>query len=253
MFLKPAGRSVQCRADPSALDEPNDHASEAVGEKEGEISVSLAHIHSGSDRDRIRLEIADTGCGMTEEVQCKMFDPFFTTNSQGAASGSRRCKGSFASRSCCLARVNWRQASRPTQLSTADGATLTGTVLLVEDEDNLRQAVSRMLGKKDLTVIEARDGTSALDCFRINASRIDVVLLDMTLPGMSDREVFRELRRIRPDLKVIVTSAYGMDQALSAMGELQPWFYIRKPYQFAALMELLRKICSQRQGMVATG
>ena len=84
-----------------------------------------------------------------------------------------------------------------------------------------------MLRKKDLTVIEARDGTSALDCFRINASRIDVVLLDMTLPGMSGREVFRELRRIRPDLKVIVTSAYGMDQALSAIGELQPWHYIR--------------------------
>ena len=102
-------------------------------------------------------------------------------------------------------------------------------------------------------MIEARDGTSALDCFRINASRIDVVLLDMTLPGMSGREVFRELRRIRPDLKVIVTSAYGMDQALSAMGELQPWLYIRKPYQFAELMELLWKICSQRQGKVATG
>jgi signal transduction histidine kinase len=246
------------------------NASEALGEKEGAISVSLAHVHSGSDRDRIRLEIADTGCGMTEEIQRKMFDPFFTTKFAGRGLGLAAVRGIVRSHGGSLdvatapglgCRIQIllpcasepEQASRAMQRSTADGGTLTGTVLLVEDEDNLRQAVSRMLRKKDLNVIEARDGKSALDCFRINASRIDVVLLDMTLPGMPGREVLREVRRIRPDLKVIVTSAYGMDQALSAIGELQPWHYIRMPYQFAELMGLLRKICSQPQGMVATG
>src|SRR5262249_16788418 len=128
-----------------------------------------------------------------------------------------------------------------------------GTIFVVEDEDFLRDAVSRMLRKSDLNVIEARDGKSALELFRINASAIDVALIDMTLPGMPGREVLGEFRRIRPDLRVIIASAYSKDQALSAMGELQPWLYIRKPYQFSELMEMLRKICSGREGMAAMG
>jgi CheY-like chemotaxis protein len=246
------------------------NASEALGEKEGEILVSLAHVYSGSDRDRIRLEISDTGCGMTEEIRARMFDPFFTTKFAGRGLGLAAVQGIVRSHGGGLdvatapglgCRIQIllpcasepEQAGGPTPLSAWDARILAGTVLLVEDEDDLRQAVSRMLRNKDLNVIEARDGKSAMDSFRINASRIDVVLLDMTLPGMPGREVFRELRRIRPDLKVIVTTAYGMDQALSAMGELQPWLYIRKPYHFAELMELLGKICSQRQRIVATG
>jgi DNA-binding NarL/FixJ family response regulator len=75
----------------------------------------------------------------------------------------------------------------------------------------------------------------------------------MTLPGMQGREVLGELRRIRPDLRVIIASAYSKDQALSAMGELQPWLYIRKPYQFTELMELLRKLCLEGEGIAASG
>jgi CheY-like chemotaxis protein len=193
-----------------------------------------------------------------------MFDPFFTTSSQAAASGSRQCRivrshggvldvSSAPSRGCrmeillpCASEPE--QAGRHAPLSIGDGATLSGTILVVEDEDTLRRAVSRMLRKRDLNVIEASDGKSALELFRINASEIDVALLDMTLPGMQGREVLGELRRIRPDLKVIVTSAYGKDQALSAMGELQPWLYIRKPYQFTELVELLRNVGRTEQG-----
>jgi DNA-binding NarL/FixJ family response regulator len=69
---------------------------------------------------------------------------------------------------------------------------------------------------------------------------------------MPSREVLAQLRRIRPDLKVIITSAYGKDAALSIMGELQPWLYIRKPYQFTDLVELLSKTCSEHDGMATT-
>jgi signal transduction histidine kinase/CheY-like chemotaxis protein len=241
------------------------NASEALGEKEGVISVALARVPSASDRDHIRLEVNDTGCGMTEEIRGKMFDPFFTTKFAGRGLGLASVQGIVRSHGGvpdvasapgqgCRIRIllpcatEPEPATRQAPLSIGDSATLSGTILVIEDEDALRYAISRMLRKSNLKVIEARDGKSAFELFRKNPSGIDVALLDMTLPGVQGREVLGELRRIRPDLKVIVTSAYGKDQALSAMGELQPWLYIRKPYQFAELVELLRKVCSQRQG-----
>jgi PAS domain S-box-containing protein len=245
------------------------NASEALGEKEGVISVTLAHVHSGSDREHIRLEVSDTGCGMTEEIRSKMFDPFFTTKFAGRGLGLAAVQGivrghggvldvtSAPGRGCRIkillpSASEPAQASRSAPMSSRDGVAPCGTILVIEDEDALRHSVSQMLRKRNLNVIEARDGKTALELFRTNASGIDVALLDMTLPGMQGREVLGELRRIRPDLKVIVTSAYGKDQALTVMGELQPWLYIRKPYQFTELMGLLREVCSIRGSVITS-
>ena len=112
---------------------------------------------------------------------------------------------------------------------------------MVEDEDTLRLAVSKMLRTKGFTVIEAANGKTGVDLFRASAPEIDVVLLDLTLPGMSGREVLSELRRIQPDVKVIITSAYSQEQAQTTLGGQQPWLYIRKPYQLNELTGLLRK------------
>ena len=128
------------------------------------------------------------------------------------------------------------------RLPAREVATVTGTVLVVEDEDTLRLAVSKMLRKKGLSVIEAIDGSAAVDLFRANEPDIAVVLLDMTLPGMSGPEVFAELQRIRPDIKVIVTTAYSQETTLPIGGQ-QSWAFIRKPYQLNDLMNLLRGAC----------
>jgi len=245
------------------------NASEALGEEEGIISVNLARIPSGSEGDHIRLEVSDTGCGMTDEVRGKMFDPFFTTKFAGRGLGLASVQGIVRSHGGvldvasapgrgCRIEILLPCATEPEQpslhapLSKDDGTNLSATILVIEDEDTLRHAVSRMLRKKDLNVIEAGDGKTALELFRANARRIDLVLLDMTLPGMQGREVLEELRRIQPDLKVIITSAWGRDQANATLGGLQPWLYVRKPYQFNELMGLLRTVCSDRQGMSTT-
>jgi two-component system, cell cycle sensor histidine kinase and response regulator CckA len=125
---------------------------------------------------------------------------------------------------------------------------------VVEDEDELRQAVSKLLRKRGFGVVEARDGRAAVDLFRANQQTIDVVLLDLTLPGMTGREVLEELRRLRPDLKVIITTAYSRDTALKALGGQHAWFYIRKPYRAVELVDLLQDICLQgRPGSAAAG
>ena len=240
------------------------NASEALAEKEGVISVTVARAHPDSARpnlppaDYVRLEVADTGCGMSEEIQGKIFDPFFTTKAAGRGLGLAAVQGivrghdgimnvdSAAGRGTrmeiflpCVSEQ--AEEVRGAAASAASGNGLTATVLVVEDEEPLRHAISKLLRRKGLTVIEAGDSGRAVDLFRVNAPNIDLVLLDMTLPGMCGREVLEELRRIRPGIGVIVTSAYGEEHALKVMNARKPWLYIRKPFQFTDLMDLLRK------------
>jgi CheY-like chemotaxis protein len=116
-----------------------------------------------------------------------------------------------------------------------------GPILLVEDEVTLRLAVSTMLYNRGFAVLEAGTGELALDLIRTK-KRIAVVLLDLTLPGKSGRQVFEELRRIRPRLKVILTSAHGRESLTPSFGALQHAGFIRKPYRFQELEELIRKV-----------
>ena len=106
--------------------------------------------------------------------------------------------------------------------------------------------ISKMLRRKGFDVIEARDGKTGVDLYRARASEIDVVLLDMTLPGIFGQEVLDELRRIQPEVKVIITTAYSRDWALTKVGEQQHWHYIRKPYSFGELMGLLAEVVPLR-------
>jgi len=73
------------------------------------------------------------------------------------------------------------------------------------------------------------------------------VLLDLTLPGMSGREILQEFRRMRHDIKVIITTAYGRSRALETLGVQQPWHYIRKPFQIGELTELIRSACQNSE------
>jgi two-component system cell cycle sensor histidine kinase/response regulator CckA len=250
------------------------NASEALGENEGQITVttSLTQIPADNPRhlpegDYLCLEVQDTGCGMTEEVKAKIFDPFFTTKFAGRGLGLAAVQGIIRSHGGAFAVASaLGQGSRfeillpcvpqparaggEAAASAAAGELqgVSGSVLLVEDESTLRLAVSKMLRKKRFEVIEAGDGRAALDLFRARKQDIDVVLLDMTLPGMSGREVLEELRRIRPDVTVVLTTAYSQDTALTALGGRQSWLYIRKPYQLSELTRLLQKACLHRRG-----
>jgi len=70
------------------------------------------------------------------------------------------------------------------------------------------------------------------------------VLLDLTLPGRTGREVFEEMRRMRPDVKVILTTAYSRETALQTIGDHESWRYLRKPYRIGEVTDLLRNISS---------
>ncbi len=117
-------------------------------------------------------------------------------------------------------------------------------MLVVEDEDALRRPVVGMLRKKGFIVMEAADGAAAIDILRAHGDRIEVVLLDMTVPGASSHELVAEAARARPDMKVILTSAYSQEMLTPPMSAAQIHGFIRKPYQLGDLVQTLRKATS---------
>ena len=114
------------------------------------------------------------------------------------------------------------------------------TVLVVEDEEPLRQAVTKTLRKTGFEVFEAADGTSAVDLIRMNQGKIDVILLDATIPGASSAEVLAEAAKAQPPIKIILTSAYSQETLAAPMSAFGVCGFIRKPFQLNDLIETLR-------------
>jgi CheY-like chemotaxis protein len=114
-------------------------------------------------------------------------------------------------------------------------------VLVVEDEDVLRRAVAKMLHNAGSQVLEAADGSSAIDLLRTVVDRIDLILLDMTLPGASSAEVVAVAAETRPDIKVILTSAYNEQMLTPFLNASNVQGFIRKPFRFGDLLKTLRR------------
>jgi PAS domain S-box-containing protein len=242
------------------------NSSEAIGEREGVIRISTSgrKIAQGAPPeesglpagDYLRLDISDTGEGISPERQAQIFDPFFTTKAPGRGLGLpvvqgivNRLGGAITVGSTphgtdfqiLLPGAGERPAAALESRAAAPeryGSTQ-GTILVVEDEEALRNPISRMLRKQGFTVLEAGDGSEALDMIRAHASEITAMLLDVTLPGASSPEILREALRCRPDLRVIVTSAFSEETIAALSSDLGAQPFLRKPYRLAGILKLL--------------
>ena len=212
------------------------NASEAIGDAAGLITITTGCRHcswtsaeEAGERvaavkgEYVFLEIADTGCGMSDEIMEKIFDPFFTTKFTGRGLGMAVVHGIVRGHSGAIEvesepgkgstfRVLLPASGRPpdARLETAfpDAWEGKGVVLLADDEAVVRDVGSEMLKSLGYTVVAARDGKEAVEVF---ASRDDIsfVILDLTMPRMDGEECFRELRRLRPGVRVIMSSGYS--------------------------------------------
>ena len=252
------------------------NASEAIGDQDGVIRVTTRRVIVGGDSpvatseplakgDYVQLEISDTGRGMTPEVQARIFDTFFTTKIGGnhglGLAGVQKiverlhgtirlssAPGKGTAFQILLPSDESMIAAVHTATDRANDEELAArgkTVLIVEDEDLLRQGVSKMLRKKGLSVLEASDGYTALDLIRTQKDDMDLLLMDITIPGASSREVYEEAERLRPDLPVIVTSANSEEIAAASLAAGIQHF-LRKPYRFGDLIVLIRETLSSR-------
>lgn len=235
------------------------NASEALMGQAGVVRISVAKETSGAlpsglnQGDYIVLEVSDTGCGMTEEVMSRIFDPFFSTKFIGRGLGLASSLGVVRGAGGAITvdsspgqgstfRV-WLPCADPLArnnepaLSPA-AAKRSGWILLVDDEDGLRLAASNALQREGYSVMVARDGTSAIDLIARHAHEVEVAVLDMALPGLSGLEVCRELRRLKPDVPVIFTSALKPDEARGPISER----FLQKPYRLRELVHAIRDI-----------
>jgi PAS domain S-box-containing protein len=251
------------------------NASQAIGDREGKIRITMKVLPEDASAmiaaegnlsacKYLRLEVADTGDGMTEQVKARIFDPYFSTKRAGRGLGLavvQRIVGAHAGvikvlsapgsgttfqvMLPCIPKVEIAKEDPSAGSRGVAEESFTVTVLVIEDETALRTSVSRFLRRRGFSVIEAEDGNAGVALFVRNAERIDVVLLDMTLPGRSGRDVLYELRRIAAGVKVVVTSAYGQQHVQSLLGELRTWGYVQKPYRLADLEEILQKCAAK--------
>jgi PAS domain S-box-containing protein len=204
----------------------------------------------------VRLRVADTGAGIPPEVRERIFEPFFTTKGPGQGTGlglavvhgiveQHRGWVEVASEPGRGSRfdVYLPRSPRPTPppapAPAAAPARGTETVLLADDEPMIRTLGRAILEPRGYRVLLAADGQEAVDVFRREQGHIDLVILDLTMPRLSGRDACRELARLDPNVRVLLSSGYAADQA-GALGEAGVRGFVGKPYRPADLTAAVR-------------
>ena len=247
------------------------NAAEAIGNDTGLISVKTgvedvdernrrldfegAELHPGS---YVLLEVRDNGCGMDEATKAKIFDPFFTTKFTGRGLGLaavagilRGHKGAVKVTSepgtgtCFLVLF---PAAATALLPIPEGARKradlqgSGTVLVVDDEEIVREVTARTLERYGFDVLLAESGRTAIDLFARDGHRVSLIILDLSMPGMSGEEALRELRKIRPEIDVIVSSGYSEAETMKMFDGQRVSAFIQKPYAASRLAETVKSV-----------
>jgi len=244
------------------------NASEAIGDKSGVIAITTGCMDCDSTYLKdfwlienineglyVYLEIADTGCGMDREILNKLFDPFFTTKFTGRGLGMAAVLGIVRGHKGAIKvysemgkgttfKILLPASDRPAELfdeaSNHDDWRGSGTVLLVDDEETVRGIGSELLKELGYNVITAVDGKDAIEKFK-TISDITFVLLDLTMPHMDGEQCFRELRQLKPDIKVIMSSGYNEQEVTQKFVGKGLAGFIQKPYKLSVLKNAILK------------
>ncbi|HOY69168.1 MAG TPA: response regulator, partial [Candidatus Ozemobacteraceae bacterium] len=201
------------------------------------------------------IDVSDDGCGIAPADLPRIFDPFYTTKFTGRGLGLAAVLGAVGSHKGGI-RVSSTQgkgttirvllpAAQTLELPDDPSAPhlsdspLEGNVLLVDDEEIVRKMTAQMLALFGCSVTMARDGNEALERFSQSPASFRFALIDMTMPGKSGDELFRELRAIRPDLPVIICSGYAESEIRKSFGQATAIAFLPKPFLLQALKDAI--------------
>lgn len=246
------------------------NASDALGEEAGTIYVSSGSMDCDPEYIRslalekplpegryVYLEIVDTGVGMDEETQRKVFDPFFTTKFVGRGLGmaatlgiirghqgaikvySEKGRGStfkvLLPASQSSAHTNQNKETEP--IASLSG----GTILLVDDDEQVREVGRKMLTSLGFDVVLAVDGFDALERIRTTQPAFACVILDLTMPRMGGVEAYRKIRQLQTDIPVILSSGYNEQETTQRFSGKGRVGFVQKPYGLKTLRAVLQK------------
>ncbi|MEI7997073.1 MAG: PAS domain S-box protein, partial [Methylococcaceae bacterium] len=262
------------------------NAREAIGTDKGTISLSVktvspaeittVHRHpidwQPQGKSYACLEVTDTGCGIEDKAIEQLFDPFFTDKFTGRGMGLpvvlgivKAYKGAITVDSKPGSGSAFRiffpvSEEAPRQPQTAEndkGVTISapsprkleegGTVLVVEDEEPLRKMAAIMLERLGFIVLEAKDGIEALDVFGKHQSEIRFVLTDLTMPRMNGWETLTALRKLAPDIPIILASGYDKAHVMAGDHAELPQVFLGKPYNLKGLRDAISQALVSRK------
>jgi PAS domain S-box-containing protein len=247
------------------------NASEALDGRPGTITLRTRWVDVGLDDFRdadldearvpgryVMLEVADTGRGITDEVRTKMFDPFYSTRPSARGLGLatvfgivRGHRGAIKVRSRPGRGTSMRLLfpileTPATAVDRSPAVTAeyhgSGKVLVVDDEELIREVSEWILEESGFQVLTAADGIEALELFRRDSALIRVVLLDNHMPKMDGEAVLRELHRLEPQARVILMSGYPEKEVTRNMADLGLSGFLKKPFRPDDLMGKVRQV-----------
>ena len=217
----------------------------------------------------IAIEVEDTGIGMDDEVKSRIFDPFFTTKFTGRGLGLSAVIGAIHSHKGTIRvktapgrgttmkvllpvaerGVAERSVAEARPAAEAEGDLRgSGVILVVDDEEIVRQTAKTTLERYGYTVLLADNGQSGVEAFRQHADEIAVVILDMAMPVMGGEEALRVMRTIRPDAPVILSSGYTEMEAERRFAGERLAAFAQKPYAAATLARLVKRVMRAPSG-----
>jgi PAS domain S-box-containing protein len=246
------------------------NAADAIGPKAGLITVETTMQEIFGDESEywqwtgipltagryVRLDVRDTGSGMDAKTLSKIFDPFFTTKFTGRGLGLASVLGIIRSHKGGLHvtsivdkgttfTILFPAAGKFAQLlngaSDAPPETMGGElVLVIDDEEMVRDAMSDILSEAGLQVIKAADGPSGIQLFRKHEDELQLVLLDLSMPGMSGEEVFYKLQAVNSNVPILLISGYSEHEVMDRFVNKGLTGFIQKPYTIESLLQQIQ-------------
>ena len=246
------------------------NASDAIGDESGTIAISTgmmdcdrSYLQESWLNDNLNpgryvfIEVADTGCGIAPENVERIFEPFFSTKFTGRGLGMAAVLGIVRGHNGAIKiytelnqgstfKVLLPASALPVRQQINQGETAplqeSGSVLLVDDEETVRNIGIEMLSEFGFKPLIAADGKEALEIFKQQHQQIRFVLMDLTMPRMNGEEAFREFRRIDPDVKVIICSGYNEQEVSQKFVGKGLAGFLKKPYLFSELQEKIQRL-----------
>jgi len=244
------------------------NASDAVGERGGRITIRTAVLHADAQYLRatyvddelppgtyVTIEVADTGIGMESTTAARMFDPFFTTKGDGRGLSMASVLGIVRSHRGAvkvyskpgegtsvklLFPVEESGVAPPPVVQPTVGAT-TATVLVVDDDKSVRAVAVDMLEVVGWNVVSAADGDAAIQALTDHRDEVGVVLLDYMMPGMPSADVVTELKRLAPEIPIILSSGYAESEETATFPDKGLAGFLQKPCTIAVLSEVVNE------------